>query len=170
MEMTQTVANFYFEYDPETGYLTNRIDRGARAFAGARAGTKQTGGYRVVGITLGGNNKKFLEHRLIWFMMTGEWPNTIDHINGKKADNRWCNMRNGTQGENLANSKKHVDNKSGYKGVSIFNGKYPVAQITYGGKRYYLGSYKTAEEAHEMYCRVAKVLHGDFFNNGMEVA
>lgn len=171
MEMTQSVAKFYFIYDRETGHLINRVDRGTRAYEGDRAGSVRKDGYRVVGLKLSGKNKLFLEHRLIWLMETGEWPVGVDHINGKQADNRWCNLREANQQENGGNRRISKNNKCGYKGVMQQKGSNKFkAQITFGGKVQYLGYYYSPEEAHEMYCRVAKVLFGDFYNNGQEVA
>jgi hypothetical protein len=61
----------------------------------------------------------YREHRLAWLYMTGEWPtHEIDHINGDRVDNRFCNLREATASENRWNSRKRVNNTSGYKGVS----------------------------------------------------
>lgn len=38
--------------------------------------------------------KRFEQHRLAYYIMTGHWPNIIDHINNDKSDNRWVNLRN----------------------------------------------------------------------------
>jgi HNH endonuclease len=41
----------------------------------------------------------------------------MDHVNGDRADNRWCNLREATQSQNQANTSMRADNISGYKGV-----------------------------------------------------
>jgi len=35
--------------------------------------------------------------------MTGSTPDVIDHKNRKRSDNRWLNLRNGTQKANMQN-------------------------------------------------------------------
>ena len=65
--------------------------------------------------------------------------------------------------KNIANNKPLKNNTTGYRGVTYDKkrGKY-VAQIEFQKKHYFLGRYKTAEEAAEAY-RIAKnKLHGDF--------
>jgi hypothetical protein len=50
--------------------------------------------------------------------MAGKWPAAgIDHINGNKSDNRWLNLREATQSQNMTNTGNRADNSSGYKGV-----------------------------------------------------
>jgi hypothetical protein len=74
----------------------------------------------------------YLGHRLAWFYMTGEWPqHEIDHIAkpnvtpeeawANKSDNRWCNLGEATRGQNMANSIKRKDNKSGMTYLRGFN-------------------------------------------------
>lgn len=61
--------------------------------------------------------KAYLEHRLVWFYIHGEWPSEIDHINGIKSDNRIENLRVATRSQNCANVRVLKSNKSGAKGV-----------------------------------------------------
>jgi hypothetical protein len=108
--------------------------------------------------------KNYRSSRLAWFYMTGEWPSKkIDHKNGKRADDRWDNLRLATDSQNAANAKKSVSNNSGYKGVhqNKAYGRF-YAQITTGGRQIFLGSRKTAEEAHALYVEAAKKYHGEF--------
>lgn len=92
--------------------------------------------------------KRYQLHRLIWFYMTKEWPNQIDHINGIRNDNRWCNLRNVTAEQNSKNNKKRNDNTSGITGVS-FSRRHNLwcAYISNLGKRKHLGWFKEKEEA-----------------------
>lgn len=47
---------------------------------------------------------RLIAHRVIWFIMTGDFPNgDIDHINHIRDDNRWKNLREVTRRENLRN-------------------------------------------------------------------
>lgn len=61
--------------------------------------------------------QRYKAHRIIWKIVTGEDPITIDHINGATNDNRWLNLRNATTKENGRNRKISVNNTSGVCGV-----------------------------------------------------
>lgn len=171
MELTQEEVHRLYHYDPDTGVLTRRVTLGnhSRWKAGSRTGRVVRLGknkqreYRIMGIGPRGQCKQFLEHRLIWFYMTGQWPERIDHANGDGTDNRWCNLREATQSQNLANSRLHVKNTSGVKGVCWYKPTQKwTAQISHQGKRIRLGYFEKIEDAEAAYMAAAKRLFGEF--------
>jgi hypothetical protein len=101
-----------------------------------------------------------LSHRLAWLYMLGEFPNgLVDHINGDTLDNRWINLRPADRSLNAQNQRKASrNNKTGFLGVSMFQGRYR-ATIRYDGRVNLIGSYGSPEEAHEAYLRVKRVKH-----------
>ena len=146
-------------YDPDSGEFRCLTNRGTRAKIGCVAGYINGRGYRQIAI----EGRMYLAHRLAWFWMTGEWPSTyIDHVDGDPANNRWANLREATNSQNLANSRRSRVNKSGFKGVSLSrDGKWKV-QIWADKTQHYLGLFDTKEEAHAAYSEAAKRLYGDF--------
>jgi hypothetical protein len=55
------------------------------------------------------------------------------------------------------------NNRSGFKGVAFVPQRRKWrARITKGGRRYSLGNYETAEEAHAAYIAKARELFGEF--------
>ncbi len=105
-------------------------------------------------------SKTFYLHRLIMGSPKGF---DIDHINGNPLDNRKENLRICTRSQNTMNSGKPKTNTSGYKGVHLSkkHGSYAAA-ITVNKKIIYLGSFKTAEEAYEVYKAASVKYHGEF--------
>lgn len=82
-------------------------------------------------------------HRVIWKLVTGDDPLTIDHVNGDKSDNRLVNLRSVPQSENNKNKPTFSNNKTGHTGITKTPyGKWKV-QIGNG----YVGCYGTLEEA-----------------------
>lgn len=95
-------ARSWLNYDPLTGQLKLKKPT-ARCAVGHVFTSKYPQNYVLC--SYGGYRNA--AHRVIWAMVTGEQPDTIDHRNGVKSDNRWINLRNGTQQENTQNRREH---------------------------------------------------------------
>ena len=133
-------------YCAETGNLYWLMNLGTRARAGKVAGnTCKDTGYKFVKV----NGKSYVQHRLIWLLTTGGWPEfDVDHIDGNTSNNVWTNLRDVTTSINCKNSSLGSLNTSGYIGISYkARDKHWVAQFTLEGDRYYKGGFKTKEEA-----------------------
>lgn len=154
-----------FDYDKEAGVLIwkNRPDSPKHinsTYAGKQAGCLDNKGYFIVHL----NYKKYLVHRLIYKIETGEEPKAIDHIDGNPQNNRIDNLRPCSPSQNLQNAKLQSNNKTGARGVHLQakSGKY-IAKIKHKGKTIHLGSFETITEASGVYETKAKELHGEFF-------
>lgn len=112
-------------------------------------------------------------HAIAWALMTGEWPpddKYIDHKDGDGTNNRWENLRLATHAENLWNSRRSKNNKSGTKGVYWDPRKQKwKTQICRMRVRYDLGHYDTVEEAGRAYERAARELFGEYANTGRTI-
>ena len=87
----------------------------------------------------------------------------IDHVDGDKLNNRRSNLRLVTHAENMLNSPKQSNNKSGYKGVTFHKvAQKWAAQIGFKWGKYHLGLFASPEEAYMAYCEAAKRLHKTF--------
>jgi hypothetical protein len=150
-----------FSYDPETGVLMNRINRGVNGRSGEMSGSifgKVGKQYLYVKV----DYKRYLAHRLIWFLMTGAWPkDQIDHINGNRLDNRWINLRPATASQNSGNSKRRSDNSSGFKGV-YWNKRDNKWQARIGADCKYLGLFDCPAAAYFAYVIAADKRFGEY--------
>jgi hypothetical protein len=156
-----------FDYNPETGDLVWRLRPEMKPhhnerWAGTIAGNEHSCGY--IYISLG--TESFLAHRVIWKMVHGIDPEQIDHINGKRADNRIVNLREVSEIENRRNCKLYSTNTSGVVGVSFDRGRNRwLASIQVMGKGIGLGRFKTFPEALAAR-RAAELLYGFHPNHG----
>jgi hypothetical protein len=87
----------------------------------------------------------------------------VDHRDVDKLNNCRGNLRSCARAENLRNYPKRIDNTSGFKGVTLRRetGKWR-ARIGFRNRYINLGTFDTAELAHEFYCLAADMLHGEF--------
>lgn len=75
---------------------------------------------------------------------------------------KYLHMIDGTCVEWLASRKSRSDNTSGFRGVSLLkNGRYRV-QIGFKGKRFYIGTYNSFEEAVQKRLEIERLIHDGF--------
>lgn len=105
-------------------------------------------------------------HRIAWAVHLGKWPEQIDHINGNRADNRLCNLRDVGFGENARNQKRPQNNTSGVVGVSRRKGRNVwQSYIHADGRLQHLGNHKCFGAALKAR-RAAEVQFGYHVNHG----
>lgn len=145
------------DYDPETGKLFWKErplglfpdDRSGKIwntrFAGREAFAKQVTGYLQGGVW----GTRVLAHRAAWAITHGRWPDAeIDHINGKRDDNRILNLRAVSHQENCRNSRRPSNNTSGHVGVIwCKRSKRWVARISMDKKIKHVGAFRKKLDA-----------------------
>ncbi len=105
--------------------------------------------------------KNFL-HRLIMGLDNDD-DRICDHINHNTLDNRIENLRICTHRQNMQNTSSRKGSSSTYKGVAWNKtAKKWQAVIRANDINYYLGIFKTEEEAARVYDAKAVELHGEF--------
>lgn len=147
-------------YDPKTGEFTWKISSPRRK-AGDKAGGKSGGGYILIGF----QKQVFSAHRLAWFIMTGEIPEYIDHIDGNRSNNAWDNLRNVTKQDNHRNMKQNSRNTTGITGVFPYGDGRFRACITLNRTNIHLGCFDTIEEAADAR-KKAEIKYGFHANHG----
>jgi hypothetical protein len=160
--LTQSELKEELSYDPLTGVFLRLNKTAHNAVVGKPAGGVDKNGY--VHISVKGN--QYYAHRLAWLYVYGEWPEKhIDHVNRVRTDNRLENLREASHQDNMQNIEKPCSrNESGYRGVSTANaatGTFTV-QLCVNRKKVYLGTFYSAEEAHEAYLKAKAEHHPSF--------
>jgi hypothetical protein len=64
------------------------------------------------------NSSNVKAHRVIWKLLTGDEPSTVDHIDGNTLNNKIINLRSVSLKENSRNSALSKSNSTGIVGVS----------------------------------------------------
>lgn len=158
--LTQARLREVLSYDPETGVFTRLVATSNRVAVGSDAGTTRIDGYIQIHI----DGRLYSAHRLAWLYMTGEWPSDkVDHINRRKFDNRWGNLREANTSQNACNSLVRIDNTSGVRGVSFCKTTNRWrALIVVNGKRRHLGRFDDIGSAAAAYAVAAREAFGEF--------
>lgn len=151
------------QYCPDTGKFT-RLKSPKTKRIGKIVGTNNGQGYLCVSFM----KRIFKAHRIAWRLYYGVWPDSqIDHINGDRSDNRICNLRLATHKQNTWNRSRSVNSNSGVKGVTKHLNRWQ-ASIGKDGRRHYLGSFKTIEEAKTAREKAEEYLFGEFTRRDQE--
>lgn len=162
MTISQEGLKELLNYDPLSGVFSWRCSVTNSVRTGQQAGSLHSSGYRNLQLNL----KTYREHKLVWLYVYGTYPtDNLDHINGIRNDNRITNLRLATRSQNSCNRGKGSNNSTGFKGVTPVNDKYR-ARVASCKKYFNLGTFPSAELAHQAYCKKASELHGEFFNAG----
>ena len=98
------------------------------------------------------NRQHMKAHRVVYFLHTGTWPETIDHIDGVRTNNLVSNLVGRTYAEN-----NHNIIRNGFTPLKNTN-KF-ISKITAYGKRFDVGVFDSKEEALEAYLKAKKILH-----------
>lgn len=142
-----------FRYDPDTGNFY-RLPRPHAHKSKVGLLTAKKRGY----INIRWNKKDYSAARVAMKFMGVDVPNDmmVDHINGDRADNRFCNLRIVSKQNNETNRKEH---RNKLPGCIRKRNRYE-AYIRKDGKRYYLGSSKSELECHKIYVKAFEEIHG----------
>lgn len=117
-------------------------------------GTVNDKGYRVISV----GKKKYLYHRVKFYLVHGYLPDMLDHIDGDRLNNDISNLRPATYALNNHNTH-HRKNATGVKGVYLKYryGKYRYrAKIVVAGKGIELGLFDDIDLAKQAYQRAAE--------------
>lgn len=129
-------ARAKYSYDPESGVLLSKRL--------ARAVSKN-------GMV---NGKQQRPYQIAFLLMEGYVPETIDHRDGDRTNNKWSNLRAATRLEQSANTSK--------AGIRQWpSGKW-YYQLSVVGKRFYQGGFASKEEARQAFDQECIALQGDF--------
>lgn len=153
------VLREYLDYDQNTGVFTWRKRHPRTKYLlGKQTGSEARGGYIKINLF----KVTYAAHRLAWIYVTGRHPKKeIDHINGDRKDNRFCNLRESDRSQNQENQRRAmVTNKAGLLGVRTYNNRNIYgASICVKGNRIFLGCFKDKRDAHAAYLDAKRRLH-----------
>lgn len=161
----------YFRYEPDTGllYRIRQAKTGKRVDLSKPVGTEHSG-YLFCSVPEGIRTKPV--HVICYALQTGELPEVVDHKDGNGLNNKWYNLRNGTQTQNRYNSKAKSSNTTGVKGLFEYapKGRKPLwkASIKVDGvshQKYFPYTGNGRLEAIE-WLDEQRHQHGEFANKG----
>lgn len=118
MQTLQELLKVWITYDPDSGIVRWRRDS-RYTKAGERADKtffNKQNNYWYSRIALCGQH--YATATIIWVYVTGRFPKTlVDHKDLDATNNRWTNLREATQSQNVANQRLSNRNTSGFKNV-----------------------------------------------------
>lgn len=166
-EISQAELKNRLDYYPDTGlFIWLKPTYNGIPKVGAPAGCINVHGYIQIRLL----GQIYLAHRLAFLWVNGALPAiNIDHINGRRDDNRWANLREADHATNSRNTSRPSHNSSGRIGVFKVarEGKW-CARIKVSGRPIHLGYFNDFEEACHARERAERE-HGFHPNHGREM-
>jgi hypothetical protein len=112
-KLTHEELKRILHYSPRTGRRYWRVKVSSHVRAGEETALSVDGsGYRQIMY----RGRHYNAARLAWFYMTGVWPETIDHKNQQRDDDRWVNLRSASWKEQSWNRRMRA-NALGYSAI-----------------------------------------------------
>lgn len=130
-DLSADLVRSLLDYDPATGICR----RGNR-----RAGARQ--------LAIGG--RMYSTGRVIWLIVTGRWPDEINHANRDDRDNRWTNLRERSRSESMRQAAQQR-RPPALRGIYERKSGRWSAQIYRGRAKVYLGTFDTQAAARAAY-------------------
>lgn len=120
---------------------------------------KNSNGYLVVCLFA----RPLLAHRVVFAIHHGFLPQTVDHINQDRSDNRPSNLRAASYAENNRNTGRSSANTSGIKGVHWCKSRRKWKSVIWLNKRpIYLGAFDDKQTAAAAYEKANAEHHKEF--------
>lgn len=151
-----TLAAAKYDYDQETGIFTfKKNGKEAGYWKKGKVCKAHNKYYYLLTVRVGDLKYKHVRaHRLAWFIVNGEVPDIIDHIEPANEKNRYLNRIANLRSVNMRtnNSENKVVGTSKYVGVHWFKRDQKwAASIKVGDTYKNLGSFEVEEEAAARY-------------------
>ena len=121
---------------------------------GVVTGTLIGGGYLGTGIRVDGKTMRVLMHRMVFLLAHGYLPETVDHINGDRSDNRIENLR-------AADKRQQQGNRTS-RGYTVRTKRYAKPRYEVNCDHKYIGVFDTPEEAQAAYIAARSLAFGEF--------
>ena len=162
--LTAERASTLLTYDPDSGEMKWKVQRGNAYPPGTRCGSICRTGHGYMCLVVKVDGKTYKLARLAWLINYGKWPvGQIDHIDLNPLNNAISNLRECTASQNCANRRYRSGATSGFKGVTYRKRERRwCAQVRSGGKLMYWKLFTTKEEAAEAYIKASSEIHGQF--------
>ena len=137
-------GDLFWKVRPRNHFSTNRSHSVWNArFAGKKCGCPDGRGYLVTGL----DNSLWSNHRIVFAMTHGWWPDEVDHFDQNKMNNAPSNLRAANRPLNARNNSLRSDSSTGVTGVDLLGNGSFRARITYDKHTVTLGCFSTLEQA-----------------------
>lgn len=143
LKPTYAQVNELLSYDPISGLLVWKVNRRGTAIAGSIAGHYEIRIKKPSYVRVTIFDKRYQAHHIAVLLMTGEWPEIVDHDDRNGLNNAWENLVvTDHQGNNR--NRGFSKNATGHTGIYKKSGNGHF-YVNIGG--IYRGTKNTLEEA-----------------------